>query len=83
MNPEQIDNIKLNKVYGHHGGGRYLLLAIADESTNARVGNKIAVYVSLKYGIIKCRDLDEFFEEIEWPDGKVRTRFILEEELEK
>lgn len=68
-----------NRVYIHHGGGRYLVLSVADDSTNSRPGNKLVVYVSLTYGKIKCRDLTEFFEIIKWPDGQERTRFILEE----
>jgi len=72
--------IKQNRVYDHHGGGRYTVLFVADESTNDRVGGKVVVYVSHKYGLIKCRDLTEFTEEIKWPDGVVRKRFILSED---
>ena len=68
-----------NRVYGHHKGGKYLVLSVADDSTNNRSGNKLVVYVSLTYGKIKCRDLTEFIEIIEWPDGQHRSRFILAE----
>jgi hypothetical protein len=57
------------------------VLHVVDESTNARKGNKGVVYVSLTYGAIKHRDLTEFTEEVEWPDGTRRPRFILEEDL--
>ena len=71
--------IKPNCVYNHHGGGKYLVLAVADESTNARKAHHaVVVYVSLTYGRIKCRDLAEFTEVIEWPDGTKRPRFVLE-----
>jgi hypothetical protein len=68
-----------NKIYKHYKGGRYLVLHNTEESTNARQGELGVVYVSLTYGKIKHRDLAEFTEEVEWPDGKKRPRFILEE----
>jgi hypothetical protein len=68
-----------NRVYAHHKGGRYLVLSVAEDSTNSRAGNKLVVYVSLTYGKIKCRDLAEFIEVVQWPDGQERPRFILEE----
>lgn len=74
------DVIRQNKVYAHYKGGKYLVLFLADESTNARTGNKVVVYVSLTYGAIKCRDLSEFTEIIEWPDGIKRPRFVLDTE---
>lgn len=67
-----------NRVYDHHGGGRYLVLFVADESTNARKGkDQIVVYVSLTYGRVKCRDISEFTEVIKWPDGTMKPRFSL------
>lgn len=66
------------KIYNHHKGGRYLVLHIVDESTNALVGKQGVVYVSLKYGKIKHRDLTEFTEEVLWPDGQMRPRFELD-----
>lgn len=67
-----------DRVYEHHKGGKYLVLFVADDSTNARPGNKLVVYVSLTYGVIKCRDLSEFTESVEWPDGQTRPRFVLQ-----
>jgi isopentenyldiphosphate isomerase len=75
------NGVEVNRIYTHYNGGRYLLLSIADESTNIRTGKKVAVYVSLKYGVLKTRDLTEFLEPVVWPDGETRTRFVLEEEL--
>lgn len=69
----------LNKIYKHYIDGRYLVLALADESTNARKGNRVVVYVSLTYGTVKCRDLSEFMEIVEWPDGSRKPRFVPEE----
>lgn len=66
------------KVYLHHKGGRYLVLALTEESTNKRVGMPGVVYVSLTYGKFKHRDLAEFVEEVKWPDGNRQPRFILE-----
>jgi len=73
-----MDQIILGKIYKHHKGGRYLVLHIVDESTNTLVGKKGVVYVSLTYGLIKHRDLEEFIEIVEWPDGEKRPRFILD-----
>src|SRR5581483_7591185 len=70
------------KVYTHYKNGRYTVLCLTEESTNARKGNNGGVvYVSLTYGKIKHRDFDEFTELVEWPDGKMRPRFILEEAI--
>jgi hypothetical protein len=74
-----MEDILPGRVYAHHKGGRYLVLGVADESTNARIGGRGVVYVSLAYGTIKYRDLKEFVEEVRWPDGIVRSRFIPEE----
>ena len=73
-----MQNIELGKVYKHYKGGRYLVLHLVEESTNARKGNVGVIYVSLTYGTIKHRDLKEFIEEVEWPDGITRSRFIFE-----
>lgn len=69
----------LGSVYKHYKGGRYLVLHITEESTNARIGNMGVVYVSLTYGKVKHRELSEFIEETEWPDGVRRARFVLED----
>ena len=72
--------VQSGKTYKHYKGGLYTVLFLAEETTNARKGgNGGVVYVSHTYGKIKYRDLDEFTEEIEWPDGVKRPRFILEE----
>lgn len=75
-----MESIQSGKTYKHYKGGLYTVLFVAEETTNARKGNNGGVvYVSHTYGKIKHRDLDEFTEEIEWPDGIVRPRFILSE----
>ncbi|MDB4984439.1 MAG: hypothetical protein JWM20_618 [Patescibacteria group bacterium] len=71
------------KVYVHRGGGRYTVLHVCEDSTNARNGTLGVVYVSLTYGKIRYRDLSEFEEEIQWPDGIVRPRFTLEDTVKK
>ena len=75
MNEEIIQN----KVYVHYKGGEYLVLFLANESTNERAGGNVVVYVSLTYGKIKCRDYKEFVEIIKWSDGSKKSRFILKE----
>lgn len=72
--------VQIGKVYVHHKeGGRYTVLHLVKESTNARAGSIGVVYVSLTTGSIRHRDLTEFIEEVEWPDGVRRPRFVLEE----
>jgi hypothetical protein len=73
-----MDQVILGKIYKHHKGGRYFVLHIVDESTNANVGRKGVVYLSLTRGLLKHRDLEEFVEIIEWPDGQKRPRFVLD-----
>ncbi len=73
--------IELGKVYTHYKGGRYVPLHMSIESTNVRDGGVYVVYLSLTYGIVHHRPLEEFIEEIEWPDGITRPRFILEESI--
>lgn len=74
-------------VYKHKGGGRYRVLFVVEDSTNSRIGpggekNEVVVYVSLTYGKLWCRDLAEFVEEVVWPDGERRPRFVLEDTRE-
>lgn len=77
MNDNQM--ISSGKIYRHHKGGLYTVLFLAEEATNARKGNNGGVvYVSHTYGKIKYRDLDEFVEEVQWPDRTMRPRFVLE-----
>lgn len=73
-----MEEVVPQRVYSHHKGGRYLVIAVADDSTNDRKGNRLVVYVSLTYGKIKCRDLAEFTELVTWPDGVERPRFVIE-----
>lgn len=74
-----IDIIE-NRVYEHYKGGKYLVLFVADESTNKRAGSRVVVYVSLTFGKVKCRDASEFVEVVEWPDGSKKPRFVVSEE---
>lgn len=59
-------------------GARYTVLHLVTDSTNARAGTPGVVYVSHTTGLIKYRDLTEFCEEVMWPDGTTRPRFILD-----
>lgn len=66
--------------YTHFKGDTYLVLAVAEDSTNTRKGAQVVMYVSLTYGTIKCRDLSEFTEMVQWPDGIERPRFVLSQD---
>jgi hypothetical protein len=63
-------------IYQHYKGDKYRVLFVANDSSNSREGNKLVVYVSLKHGTLNCRDLDEFTEVVDWPDGSRKSRFI-------
>jgi hypothetical protein len=76
----QEGTIKEHAVYRHYNGGRYTVLFTARDSTNARDGNLVVLYVSLTNGSIFCRDLAEFTETFKWPDGTTRSRFVLDDE---
>ena len=69
-------------VYQHQKGGTYTLLFVATESTNVREGVLTCVYVSHTYGSVRVRELTEWNERVLWPDGVVRSRFTLKDELE-
>jgi hypothetical protein len=60
-------------VVRHFKGGRYKVLqhAIDTETKDA-----VIVYVSLTTGETFTRTAKKFCQEVEWPDGKMRTRFV-------
>lgn len=66
-------------VYEHYKGGRYTVLMVIKDSTNARMTDDgkpdVVVYVSLTNGSVWCRDLAEFIEPVAWSDGSTRPRF--------
>lgn len=62
--------------YMHYKGGTYTVLAVAKDSTNEREGNEVVVYKSNANGETYCRDLSEFTEMVDWPDGTKRGRFV-------
>lgn len=56
-------------VYRHYKGHRYLVLGLAEDSTNDGEGRQVVVYVGLENGDreqlgppLRVRALDEFFE---------------------
>jgi hypothetical protein len=73
--------IEPNTIYTHYKGDDYKILFVLKDSTNARDGNDVVVYQSLSKGMTHCRDLEEFIEVIQWPDGESRPRFALKESL--
>lgn len=63
-------------VYLHHKkGSYYTVILTANQSTNGRTG-KVVIYVSHTTGEVCARELDEFVEVIEWPDGRKLPRFL-------
>lgn len=63
--------------YKHYKGALYTLLFVAWDSTNGREGRELAVYVSHATGLVRARELTEFNEIVEWPDGFGRPRFVV------
>lgn len=77
--------IKMTEVpaghYRHYGGGNYTVLAVGRNSTNKDDGKPMVAYFSWTTGNLCFRDLEEFAEPIEWPDGVTRPRFCRAEEV--
>jgi len=65
-----------NKVYEHYKGGKYIVLSVAEDTTNKRAGTKVIVYAPLDQSTVYCRDLSEFTEVVEWPSGEKKARFV-------
>ncbi|MFA5954091.1 MAG: DUF1653 domain-containing protein [Patescibacteria group bacterium] len=63
-------------IYQHYKGDKYRVLFVATNATNEQERNKVVVYISLKDGSVYYRDLGEFTEIVEWPDGGRKSRFI-------
>ena len=63
-------------VYLHQKGSRYRVIGTAVDTTNARDGAAVVVYESENGSAKYCRDLAEFIEPVQWPDGVERPRFI-------
>lgn len=78
--------MQLGSVYRHYKGGQYLLLHLAE--TCEHNGDFDAVYVVLSTGKVVTRPLrqdsrkaDAWTDEVTWPDGELRRRFVPQEEL--
>jgi hypothetical protein len=69
-------------LYKHKGGNFYVVEGTVKESSNAfeaeRESRLKVLYWSLEHGPgdKNVRYEDEFHEEVEWPDGKRRPRFV-------
>jgi hypothetical protein len=63
-------------IYKHFKGGRYSLVTLAQHSETKE---PLVVYVSLKTGRVWARPVAMWTEEVVWPDGITRTRFIHED----
>lgn len=72
----------------HYKGGRYVITAIAE--THEHNGDLDVVYISCTYG--KCvtrplwrdsRQQDAWLDDVKWPDGVYRQRFVREAEYEE
>ena len=66
------------RTYRHYKGVLYRVLMVVTESTNARCGARVVVYIGDAAHGVHCRDEAEFLEPVPWPDGTVRARFCLE-----
>ncbi len=71
--------VQESAVYRHYKGDQYTIVSVAVDATNEREGNKVVVYRSLTNETTYCRDLEEFTETTEWPDGRMRPRFVKED----
>jgi hypothetical protein len=67
-------------IYQHFKGGRYQLVGLAKDTTNVAGDRLFAVYRRIdsphcSEQTLFCRAINEFAEEVEWPDGVRRPRF--------
>lgn len=63
--------------YRHYKGGLYTVLGLVLNTTHSAGDSPMVLYVSEAGKFV--RDLAEFTEEIEWPDGVRRPRWVHEE----
>ena len=70
-------------IYRHYKGGRYLVVAVAENHEHN--GDRDVVYISLLKGKYNTRPLqqdsraqDSWTDEVVWPDGTTRERFVEE-----
>jgi hypothetical protein len=68
------------KTYLHFKGGKYRVLF---EGFHADNKEPVVIYVSMIYGTVWVRNLSEWNEEVEWPDGTMKPRFIRQDFNEK
>ncbi len=61
-------------IYEHFKGGRYHVLTVAKHTETEE---PLVVYVALKDGGMFARPLSMWTEEVLWPDGNKRSRFVL------
>jgi hypothetical protein len=72
---------EVTQLFIHYKGGRYLQIGIAE--THHHRGEYDVVYISLTYGKMVTRPLhrdsrneDSWTDEVLWPDGMARARFM-------
>jgi hypothetical protein len=63
-------------LHSHYKGGLYVALLLSMNSNNNAAPDPEVVYVSLTTGQVHNRSLVEWEEDVEWPDGKIRSRFM-------
>lgn len=75
----------MNGLFRHHKGGRYYVFGVA--TVHEHNGDKDVIYLSLAKGEWNTRPLrkdsrnqDSWLDLVSWPDGKLRHRFISEEQ---
>jgi hypothetical protein len=74
-------------LFRHYKGGRYL--KIGEAETHHHNGDVDVVYFSLTHGKMVTRPLQQdsrkensWTDDVLWPDGRTRKRFVLESSLE-
>jgi hypothetical protein len=68
----------LNGIYRHYKGPLYVVLGLAQDSTNGpSEGLKMVLYYSLGKHKLCVREISQFTEKVPWPDGSMRPRFEL------
>ncbi|MBX9765274.1 DUF1653 domain-containing protein [Patescibacteria group bacterium] len=75
-----IPSIRPDSEYLHFKGGRYFVVGVAHDATNAEEDKEVVVYRSMTDGALYVRAVSEFLELVRWENGQMRPRFVPAEE---
>ena len=72
--PVPVELPQEGRLYQHYKGDFYRIITRGHLSEQR--AQEMVVYRSMKYGHVWIRPLEMFIEQVVWPDGKTRGRFV-------